>query len=157
MCSIPWWLSSVVGAQLLHDTDPLTAEVANNGSWNWGIHRHFPHGTGYCLVIVPPERKHASLSPLFTIHGDADYDTVVPESTEDLHSLSDLEVSHAGTQPKFLVAVGAGFLLCNLFGVLIWLANERSKTQVESQPFYSHLEKDSGKRVFHARVQSVNT
>jgi len=125
------------------------------GLWLWKIHRNFPHGTGYCLVIVPPDRNHASLSPLFDILGDTDYDMPVPVPTDHVLTLNDLEVSHEGTQKKLYVAVGLGLIACNVVAAAAWLINDREGSRHDSPAFYSTVQKDSGKRVFHARTPST--
>ena len=106
-------------------------------------------------MIVPPDRNHASLSPLFTILGDIDYEMPVPFNPEHHITLSDLKVNHEGTHRTLLIAIGIGFVVCNLVAVVAWFANDREGSLRDSHAIYSTFEKNSGKRVFHARNPST--
>lgn len=105
-------------------------------------------------MIVPPDRNHASLSPLFTVLGNVDYDMPVPPETDHRPTLDSLEVSLVGTPKKLLMAVGTGFIICNVVAIIAWFANDRESSRVDSHALYSTLQKGSGKRVFHARTPS---
>lgn len=133
----------------------VLAEVPNTGLYNWQVHRNFPHGTGYCLVIVPPDRNQASLSPLFTILGDIDYEMPVPINPEHQYTLNDLNVNLEGTQRKLFTAVAIGFAICNLVAAVAWYANDREGSLRDSHAVYSSMGKNTGKRVFHARNPST--
>lgn len=131
----------------------MPADKPNDGSFEWKILGNFPHGTGYCVVIVPPDRNRASLSPLFTILGDTDYDMPAPPP-DHRPTLDSLEVSLVGTQKKLLMGVGIGFVICNVVASIAWFANDRERSRLDSHALYSTLQKGSGKRVFHARTPS---
>ena len=79
----------------------------------------------------------------------------VPINPEHIISLKDLNVNKEGTHRTLFIALGIGFVVCNLFAVVAWFANDREGSLRDSHAIYSSLEKNSGKRVFHARNPST--
>ena len=81
----------------------------------------------------------------------------VPITPEHIITLKDLHVNNEGRHTPLFMALGIGFVVCNLFAVVAWFANDREGSLRDSHAIYSTLEKNSGKRVFHARNPSMMT